>query len=559
MKNSDNNSGDGPSFFDKEAEEPLPNPPLKGREPHTAEGPSEALEALPFGEGLGGAPGGATPRYPVIRIGDLLKEARATRQECIDWNGDPFVDFPEAEDILRSGFGQAAQPNTKKKPSPTGNGKGGKDSTTKKKEAPPKPKMAGASDIEQFLDRHIELRHNLLTAETEYRWKTEDASTELSTGSGLQTEDEGWRRIEDRVVNTLWTQLSKEGKETRTQDIWNVLKSEYVPVYHPLKAWLSELPVWDPTLDPDHLGALAARIHVSESADLLDTYLRKWFVGMVAGWLSEEVTNQVVFVLIGGQGIYKTTLMENLLPPVLKPYFYTKPNSSRLTKDDKLALCEFALINLEEIDAMGTAELNQLKALITMKHINERPAYGRAKEHRPHIASFCGTGNNPKFLTDPTGNRRWLPFHVLSIDSPYALPIHHVGLYSQAMYLLQHGYPYWFTQQEINQLNEHNRLFEAPNPEEEQVQRLYRKPREGEVGCFKTATEITERCNLSLKEKLNPTRIGQALTRLGYPNMRRRGHSGYIVVERLFDEIQQEEKEIAYAIRQEGLRTEDGG
>ena len=47
---------------------------------------------------------------------------------------------------------------------------------------------------------------------------------------------------------------------------------------------------------------------------------------------------------------------------------------------------------------MRPAELNQLKAAMTMPSVDERAAYARYHEHRKHIASFCGTGNNVQFL-----------------------------------------------------------------------------------------------------------------------------------------------------------------
>ena len=36
-------------------------------------------------------------------------------------------------------------------------------------------------------------------------------------------------------------------------------------------------------------------------------YLKKWLVAMVASWIDEDEVNQAVLVLIGKQGIYKTT------------------------------------------------------------------------------------------------------------------------------------------------------------------------------------------------------------------------------------------------------------
>ena len=89
---------------------------------------------------------------------------------------------------------------------------------------------------------------------------------------------------------------------------------------------------------------------------------------------------------------------------------------------------------------MRPSELNQLKAAVTMPSIDERAAYAHYHEHRKHIASFCGTGNNAQFLSDPTGNRRWLPFEVESIESPRDHPFDYEAIYAQAYALYQEGF-----------------------------------------------------------------------------------------------------------------------
>ena len=88
---------------------------------------------------------------------------------------------------------------------------------------------------------------------------------------------------------------------------------------------------------------------------------------------------------------------------------------------------------------MRPSELNQLKAAVTMPSIDERAAYAHFHEHRQHIASFCGTGNNVQFLGDETGNRRWLPFEVESIRSPRDHPFNYAGIYAQAYALARPG------------------------------------------------------------------------------------------------------------------------
>lgn len=69
------------------------------------------------------------------------------------------------------------------------------------------------------------------------------------------------------------------------------------------------------------------------------------------------------------------------------------------TKDEELALTQYGLISCEELDTMTTREMNKMKRAITLSYVNVRPPFGRYTVHRPHIASFCGTGNNEKFLT----------------------------------------------------------------------------------------------------------------------------------------------------------------
>ena len=52
--------------------------------------------------------------------------------------------------------------------------------------------------------------------------------------------------------------------------------------------------------------------------------------------MNDEVVNQHVLVLIGMQGIYKTTWLERLLPPELRGYGCKLCNLHDMDKDDRL-------------------------------------------------------------------------------------------------------------------------------------------------------------------------------------------------------------------------------
>ena len=147
-----------------------------------------------------------------------------------------------------------------------------------------------------------------------------------------------------------------------------------------------------------------------------------------------------------------------------------------VSKDDLLTLSQYGLMCWEELDSMQLKELNKLKAAMTMPSINERAAYARHHENRPHLASFCGTGNNVQFLSDPTGTRRWLPFEVVSIDSPLSQPFNYEGIYSQAYALYRQGFRYWFDKNEILQLAQHNKQFETANSSWPSITNSLRRP-----------------------------------------------------------------------------------
>ena len=392
---------------------------------------------------------------------------------------------------------------------------------------------ASVGDIKAFLGGRLYLRHNVITGRVECRLP-----------SNYETDGTDWQPISDRVVNSLWAELSQV-KPVRAHDMYRVMESDFAPDYHPFRYYLDHLPPWD---GQDYIIELSVSITIRggvEKQMLFYEYLKKWLVAMVAGWVDESVVNNVILVLIGEQGSYKTTWFNYLLPPELKTYFYTKTNANRMGRDDLLTLAQYGLVCCEELDTMRPSELNQLKAAVTMPSIDERAAYAHFHEHRQHIASFCGTGNNVQFLGDETGNRRWLPFEVESIRSPRDHPFNYAGIYAQAYALYQDGFRYWFSQDEIRQLSEHNRAFETPRLETELVQLYFRQPTEVETGEFMSVARAMQIVSANISQKLSAVHLGRALSELGFRRVKYQGVRGYIVVCRKPDEMQMEQRKMA--------------
>ena len=488
----------------------------------------------------------------VMRVGYMLAERRFSKKVVVRWALRMFgADYSGTEQVINSCFASSSSRGRD-------GGRAGKgDANT-----------ASVDEIKAFLDGRVRLRYNVITSRVECLLTGENTNNTLSGLNTNLTNDTNnslgentnlicpqWQPISDRIVNTLWSQMSSVMR-VNIQDIYRVIESDYVPAFNPFVEYLESLPEWHEG-DHDYIADLAATVKIkgeqehieSPEADsslfTLRSSLKKWLVGMVAGWISEDVVNNVILVFIGEQGAYKTTWFNYLLPPQLKQYFYTKTNANRMTRDDLLTLAQYGLVCCEELDTMRPAELNQLKAAVTMPSIDERAAYAHFHEHRKHIASFCGTGNNVSFLSDPTGNRRWLPFEVESIVSPREHPFCYEGIYSQALALYKSGFTFWFTKEEIQEQNRHNRKFETPRLEHELVDLYFRKPLEHENSMFMTSSRVLQIIGSGITQKLSATRIGMAFSELGFQRVRYHGIRGYLVMQRTAEEIMAYQKSMA--------------
>ena len=465
------------------------------------------------GEGAVYAPGSHNDY--VMRVGYRLNQFGFPLEAATEWAVSEFSDYKHTAEVIASCYEKREEHGSRgglkycrgRDPSGSGN--------------------ASVAEILEYLRKNAQLRYNVIKCRAEC------------------CRDGTWQPVGERVVNTLWGDMSI-AERVHAQDFYRLIKSEFIEDFHPFKAYLESLS--PPITQTDYIRELAATVRVKGGEDeqeLFYLYLKKWLVGMVAGWVDDSVVNNVILVLIGEQGSYKTTWFNYLLPPELSAYFYTKTNANRMGRDDLLTLAEYGLVCCEELDTMRPSELNQLKAAVTMQSIDERAAYDHFHEHRPHIASFCGTGNNVQFLSDATGNRRWLPFEIVDIQSPREHPFNYEGIYSQAYQLYRSGFQYWFSREEILQLSEHNRQFETPRLESELVQLYFRQPLEYEGGMFMSVGRALQIVSSNVAQKLSPVYMGRAFSELGFRRVKWGGQRGYIVMLRTVDEIQIAQRSMA--------------
>lgn len=358
------------------------------------------------------------------------------------------------------------------------------------------------------------------------------------------TGKEQWFYISNADINSIVCDACREtGAAITAREVLTVLNAgeHYIQQCNPLKDYVLSLSPH--TSATDWIDMLASQVTVaSGSKELWRICFKKWFVGMVASWVKEGVVNQHVLVLVGKQGIYKTTWLEKILPPVLRNYCNKLSNLSNITKDDRLKFCENALLNCDELDSINQRELNVLKSLITTTEVCERAPYDHTKERRPRVASLCGSTNRMEFLTDQSGNRRWMPFLVEAIQSPFDTLIPYERIYAQALYLVEHDFNYWMDLSEINVLEQHNEEFRTQEGEEQLLPILFDLPAEGK-GIFLTTAQISERLVSygNIKTPMPSNRLGMVLSAAGYQSVRKKINGvklrGWSVYQRTSDEI----------------------
>ena len=431
----------------------------------------------------------------------LMNRYGVSLEDCTEWALKAFPDYAATDDvpaIVRSCYTHTDEHATRQ-PHRTG----------KKGES----KIASAQDIEDFLSQHVELRYNTVSRMVEVRYP----------------DDTSWKPLEDKDLFSLWRMMDKQcGMRVNRDDMYAIMRSDYAETYNPFEEYIQSIPEWDGKTD--YIARLASSVTVESDADEWCEVFRKWFVGFIAAIFNTEEVNHEILVFIGEQGKYKSTWFYYLLPEMLRRYFLIKLMDGAITKDDLFNIAQSGLVCLEEIDNMKQKELNQLKALTTMRTINVRRPYGRFNEVLPHISSFCATGNNRYYLTDRTANRRFLTFEVTHIETPQEYDFQYAGLYAQAYALWRQGFRYWFDEKENRAINERNQAFEAPDSEYELVTKYYRRPIEGEPCKFLTASDVLERLSATV-HSLSTIKIGLALSKLGAPRVRFAGKYGYRLVE----------------------------
>jgi hypothetical protein len=272
------------------------------------------------------------------------------------------------------------------------------------------------------------------------------------------------RKISDVTAAEIRTALRDIGlakKITAAEDAYVAAAKKNA--YHPIHDYLNSLK-WD---GADHISKLTSYMESSDPpivyrdgtlVPLHAVYLYRWLIGAVAKAL--DAHQLAMLVLDSVQDLGKSTLARWLCSGM--PDYFIESAINLTDKDSDVRLIDRWIWEVAELDATTRkADQSALKNFITKKEVTVRKAYGRYEITKSAMAALIGTLNNSTgFLTDDTGNRRFLITRLTRLDFHYET-IDVNQLWGQAVQLYRDGEPWKLVGEEKRAQNETNKRYEV--------------------------------------------------------------------------------------------------
>lgn len=336
--------------------------------------------------------------------------------------------------------------------------------------------------LETFLQERIEFRFNLLSEETEYRYK--------------QLETDRFYPVTQRDLNSICMEARRTGIDCRDRDVNRFVYSKEVKEYHPFRQYMEWLPEWD---GKDRVSDLARRV---SSEPLWVEGFHRWMLALASQWMGSNRmhANSLAPILVSErQGCQKSTFCKSLMPSSLVRYYTDSVDLSASTQmEQKLGL--FGLINLDEFDRLPDRKMALLKNWMQMAGMNVRKAHAKHFHPLPRLASFIGTTNQKNLLSAPTGSRRFLCVEVQSKINCEG--IEHDQIYAQLKNELQKGERHWFTSAEEEAIMRSNEAFYKRPIEEDVFHACFRAACPGDLNVNAAVKPMSSKSSLALKSSL---------------------------------------------------------
>ena len=369
--------------------------------------------------------------------------------------------------------------------------------------------------IEDFLSRRYQLRYNVVKQVTEFR------------PNDLRFKR--WKPLTDRDLRSLVVEEMKEGGESWMSDIRTYVESAHVSDYNPIHEFLAACGKWDGKAN--YIEDFARRLPTNYSR--WPQYFHRWFLAMVAQALdiNRDYGNSMVPLLTGEQGYLKTQFCNHILPPSMREY-YMKDIKMDNAEQVERVLGRMWLVNIDEYDSKTQREQAKIKRLLTEKEVQVRKMRSDQYTMTPRLCSFIATTNDLTPLPSGDGTRRYLCIEVTDkVDMSGKIP--YKQIFAQAVSeLRQPNCVYWFTEDDENEIQRHNRIYQQESAPEIELSQLFEPTEQRKRENLWTTSAIQNELSNHLKSKDVPTlkNLSAAIKKLRWKKVKSNGIIGYYIV-----------------------------
>lgn len=173
--------------------------------------------------------------------------------------------------------------------------------------------------------------------------------------------------------------------------------------FHPIQKYILSNE-WDGV---ERIDTLLIDYFGCEDTPYIRAVIRKALCAAVARIFEPGTKYDMVLILVGAQGTYKSTFIRKLGVNWFSDTFTTVQG-----KEAYEQLQGAWIIEMAELSALKKSEVESVKQFISKCDDAFRPAYGRTVEIYKRQCVFFGTTNDTDFLKDSTGNRRFNPVDI---------------------------------------------------------------------------------------------------------------------------------------------------
>jgi len=314
--------------------------------------------------------------------------------------------------------------------------------------------------------------------------------------------EENGTEFKNERLNTIYlrARIFFNSKEITKDLIESIVFSDNIPQFNPIQEWIEKHRHLKTSGNIDKLCST-----ITTDTQNANIWIRKWFLSLIAAYDGNPVRS--VLALVGGQHTGKTEWFRRLLPDELRKYYAESKLDAG--KDDEILMCQKLIVMDDEMGGKSKQDEKRFKELTSKNTFTLRAPYGRYNEDYKRLAVLCGTSNPIEILSDPTGNTRILPVHVLAINHDLYNSINKSEMLMEAVRAYESGEQWQLNKSEFDDLNMQSLEYEKTPFERELIIKHLRKPEKDEYFKEMTATEIKNYIEgNSMQRIMNMTRFG---------------------------------------------------